>query len=183
MSKIKVYEGQSIYDVAVQQYGSVEALFYLLADNNLNLDSNLKSGAELEVRDSIIKAAALVIKKNNQVVNNMAYLYQEDTDTITIIILKINPENEGNDGSILIDVEGGSSPYMFLWTNYEGATVSTSQNLTAAAAGTYNVTVTDSKGRTETIQNLSINLIDDNTYLTDSDSKVFIDQDYNKITV
>jgi hypothetical protein len=183
MSKIKVYEGQSIYDIAVQEYGSVEGLFYLLADNNLTLDSNLKSGAELVVRDSIIKAAALVIKKNNQVVNNMAYLHQEDTDTITIIILQINPEDEGKDGSILIDVEGGSSPYKFLWTNNEGATVSTSQNLTAAAAGTYNVTVTDSKGRTETIQNLTITLIDNNTYLTDSDGNVLIDQDHNQISV
>ncbi|MGP8214677.1 MAG: T9SS type A sorting domain-containing protein [Bacteroidia bacterium] len=47
----------------------------------------------------------------------------------------------GNTGSISISVSGGASPYNYVWSN--GATTSNIGNL---AAGTYNVTVTDSTG-------------------------------------
>jgi len=46
-----------------------------------------------------------------------------------------------NDGSILLAVSGGASPYSFLWSDG-----STNQDLTGVAAGAYTVTVTDANG-------------------------------------
>lgn len=46
-----------------------------------------------------------------------------------------------NDGSIQLDVAGGSQPYTFNWNN--GATA---QNLSSLASGNYAVTITDVKG-------------------------------------
>ncbi len=52
---------------------------------------------------------------------------------------------EGNDGSITIDVTGGSGGYTFNWQVPPGGPVigNTVQNPTGLIAGTYNVTVTD----------------------------------------
>ncbi|MBL7928762.1 MAG: gliding motility-associated C-terminal domain-containing protein [Bacteroidia bacterium] len=49
----------------------------------------------------------------------------------------------GANGAITVTVNGGTSPYNYLWSN--GATV---QNINGLAAGTYTVTITDSKGCT-----------------------------------
>jgi len=49
--------------------------------------------------------------------------------------------NGSADGSINLTPSGGTSGYTYLWSNS-----STSQNLTNIAAGTYSVTITDSKG-------------------------------------
>ena len=51
----------------------------------------------------------------------------------------------GNDGSIGLSVNGGTTPYTFLWSN--GQTTPSIVNLTA---GTYTVTVTDANGCTAT---------------------------------
>lgn len=53
-----------------------------------------------------------------------------------------------SNGSISVGVGGGTAPYTYNWSN--GAF---SQNLTNAAAGTYTVTVTDSKGCSRTGSN------------------------------
>ena len=47
-----------------------------------------------------------------------------------------------SDGSILLEITGGSPNYTYAWTGPDGFT-STDQNPTGLAAGTYNVTVTD----------------------------------------
>lgn len=49
----------------------------------------------------------------------------------------------GGNGSVNLTVSGGTSPYTYSWSN--GATT---QDLSAVAAGTYNVTVTDDNGCT-----------------------------------
>ncbi len=54
-------------------------------------------------------------------------------------------------GSINLAVNGGTAPYSYVWSN--GAT---SQNATGLAAGTYSVTVTDSKGCTSSSASINI---------------------------
>jgi len=53
--------------------------------------------------------------------------------------------NGGSNGSVILNVSGGTSPHTFNWSNG-----STSQNLNNVSSGTYTVTVTDSKGCTAT---------------------------------
>jgi len=50
-------------------------------------------------------------------------------------------EVEGNDGSIEIDVTGGTLPYTFQWSNG-----SNNQNISELTAGVYTVVITDSNG-------------------------------------
>jgi gliding motility-associated-like protein len=54
--------------------------------------------------------------------------------------------NGGSDGSITLTVGGGTEPYSFQWDNGAG----NSQNPTGLPPGTYNVTVTDAEGCTNT---------------------------------
>ncbi|WP_417368168.1 T9SS type A sorting domain-containing protein [Flavobacterium beibuense] len=53
--------------------------------------------------------------------------------------------NGGNNGTVDLTVVGGTPPYTFAWSN-----TATTEDMTGLEAGTYNVTVTDSKGCTAT---------------------------------
>jgi hypothetical protein len=57
------------------------------------------------------------------------------------------------DGSITLTVNGGTTPYTYLWSN--GAIT---QNLTGLAAGSYSVTVTDAHGCTTAVGPVAITL-------------------------
>ena len=48
---------------------------------------------------------------------------------------------EGSDGTASVEVEGGSSPYTYLWSNNDETA-----NIENQAAGTYSVTITDANG-------------------------------------
>lgn len=61
-----------------------------------------------------------------------------NTATITLSTVSDVSCNGGNDGSININITGGTPPYSYAWTN--GATT---QNLSNLVAGTYSVLVTD----------------------------------------
>jgi hypothetical protein len=50
---------------------------------------------------------------------------------------------EGSDGTASVEVEGGLSPYTYLWSNNDGTA-----NIENQAAGTYSVTITDANGCT-----------------------------------
>jgi gliding motility-associated-like protein len=60
----------------------------------------------------------------------------------------------GNDGSITLDIVGGTNPYQFVWSN--GSTVQDPENL---SAGNYSVIVTDANGCT---YKASVELIEPN---------------------
>ncbi|MCA1750775.1 MAG: SprB repeat-containing protein, partial [Flavobacteriales bacterium] len=55
----------------------------------------------------------------------------------------------GNTGAIEIEVEGGVAPFIFAWTG-PGGYVSSDQNISGLAPGTYNVVVTDAGGCQDT---------------------------------
>ena len=62
----------------------------------------------------------------------------------------------GNDGSALVNVQGGYSPYTFLWDNNENTATASSLN-----AGLHNVTVTDANGcTTQCSVNINIKEVD-----------------------
>ncbi len=60
-----------------------------------------------------------------------------------------------NDGTIGIDVSGGTPPYNYNWTR-NGSTFSNSEDLSNLAPGTYEVTVTDANNCTPITQSFSI---------------------------
>ena len=53
-----------------------------------------------------------------------------------------------SDGSIIINISGGTNPYTYYWSGPNSFT-STSQNIQNLVAGTYNLTITDANGCTE----------------------------------
>ncbi|HRY33015.1 MAG TPA: dockerin type I domain-containing protein [Bacteroidales bacterium] len=66
-----------------------------------------------------------------------AVIVQPDEITWTDSIIDVNCSGVSN-GSILIEVDGGTTPYSFLWSNG-----STMEDLLGAGAGTYYLTITD----------------------------------------
>ena len=70
---IVVEQGQDIFDLAIQEYGSVESLFVLLADNRaIDLTTELASGATLQIQETpdttdIPDLVAMKWFRNNQV--------------------------------------------------------------------------------------------------------------------
>ena len=60
-------------------------------------------------------------------------------------------QNGASDGSISLDVSGGTNNYTYSWTkNDDNSFSSTSSNLNNLSVGTYNVVITDSNGCTQT---------------------------------
>ena len=63
--------------------------------------------------------------------------------------------NGDTDGSINLNVSGGSTSYTYSWTGPNSFTATT-EDISALEAGTYDVTVTDSLGCTQTLQVIKI---------------------------
>jgi hypothetical protein len=63
--KIKVVDGQSIYDIALQWAGSVEAVVEIAEANYFSLDDALAAGRELEVPRVHNKKLADYYRNNN----------------------------------------------------------------------------------------------------------------------
>lgn len=51
MKNIKVKSGQTLIDIALQEYGCIEGLVYILEDNALSMDSESYAGQALIIRD------------------------------------------------------------------------------------------------------------------------------------
>lgn len=67
----------------------------------------------------------------------------------------ITPELGGNDGSVQLNVTGGTANFTYAWSGPNGYT-STAQNPSNMAGGTYSVTVTDANGCTTTVTDIFV---------------------------
>lgn len=54
MRKVVVLENQNIFDIATQEYGGVEGVFWIMTDNNIpDLDQEMATGTELYIREGV----------------------------------------------------------------------------------------------------------------------------------
>lgn len=65
MYKVKVLEGQTLYDISIQVYGCPEGVFELVKYNDLSIDQKLVPGQELLVLDTVPELNA-----NNKAIAN-----------------------------------------------------------------------------------------------------------------
>ena len=87
----------------------------------------------------------------NACIISAAYTITTPSELIASCALLRNVDcNGGSDGSVSVNVSGGTSPYLYLWSN--GVTTASNANI---PAGTYTVTVTDDNG-CEAICQLSV---------------------------
>lgn len=70
------------------------------------------------------------------------FVVSNNTGTLAATNELVTDENCGQgDGSISLDITGGTTPYTYNWSNSE-----TTEDITGLSAGTYNLTVTDGSG-------------------------------------
>jgi hypothetical protein len=188
MKEIKTHFSQSIFDLAVQYYGSIDAVWNIIDDNNLSdgLDTDLTGGQILRIRTDVeFNTTAEYFSRFSQVINNSDYdVIPGIVTTIKIMLVSVVNESSGGDGSITIDVSGGVLPYSFEWRNQEtNVVISSAQNLNAASGGIYKVKVTDAESNTAELQNITISVSDNNVYLVDDFGNIISDENGNPIVV
>lgn len=88
----------------------------------------------------------ITVTDANGCTETTAVMITEPAATLALTTTQVNVDCNGNaTGSIDLTVSGGTAPYSYLWDNAE-----ITEDLTGLAQGTYNVTVTDASGCTET---------------------------------
>lgn len=71
MKSITVQKGQSIYDIAIQHYGSLNYVVKLCSDNNIELDAELTAGQLLSIDDTIgVVGVKSIFTLNSLAANN-----------------------------------------------------------------------------------------------------------------
>ena len=67
MSKVVVLNGQSLFDIALQEFGTVEAVFDIALLNELSVTDSLDAGTELSLPSSTDTDELILkhYKKNN----------------------------------------------------------------------------------------------------------------------
>ena len=80
MRQIITVKGQTLFDIAVQEYGNAEAVFQIIQDNNLDNMNELPSGytmpveADLDIAHPLKEGLVIVIQdfieKQNTVIAN-----------------------------------------------------------------------------------------------------------------
>lgn len=53
MKQIKAASGQTLIDIAIQEYGCYDGVFILMEDNNVGLGADVLPGATLVIRDEV----------------------------------------------------------------------------------------------------------------------------------
>ena len=179
MPNTTVKPNQSIFDIALQEYGIAEAAFDIVAANGLDLNVDLKVNQELVLPEVAGADTEVVeyIKSEGIVIATDKILDSEGMELpLKIILIEIRNEISGGDGYIGIMVTGGAKPYSYSWKDSDGVQVSSSQNLNGASAGTYSITATDDKGQQVSLVDLIVSAGDDNVYLVDEFGNFITDE-------
>lgn len=113
MPKYIVKSGQTLFDISVYLYGTIEGMFDLLISNpELSMASDLKAGQELEYHDGFVINQGIVdtfASENTAIVNGERRVYYKPIDKKLIAIIKVSPELDmieftiSGDGSMYID--------------------------------------------------------------------------------
>lgn len=186
MKDYVVQYGQSIYDLSINLYGDLSKVWDIIDDNGFvnGLDTDLEGGQVVLIREGVDLNANTITEYFTRfpaIVNNSDYEYTGIVGVLEVILKAIGNEVKGGDGYILIDVVGGSAPYSFEWKNQDtGEIISNSQNLTAASAGRYSVTVTDADGIVVTLTD-SIIVADTVVYIIDEFGNYIVDGQSNNL--
>lgn len=91
----------------------------------------------------------LTIEATNGCVFEFQYTVNEPTPVDVNVVSFSEPQcHDGNDGSIDVNVTGGSSPYSYSWT---GGITASSEDLDQLESGTYQLIVTDDNGCEDTV--------------------------------
>lgn len=83
---------------------------------------------------------------DNGTASNCTYVETFQINEPTTLFANVNGTTtscDGTDGSVDLNVNGGTTPYTYLWSDANG---STTEDLSNAAGGTFTVTVTDANG-------------------------------------
>ncbi len=120
---------------------------YNLLFNNQVLTNNLNNGDTYEIKNIKKGSYEIYVIDDNGCLTNV--INREVTGPESPISIDafeiISPTENNNDGSININISGGTSPYEYSWIGPNNFS-STSQNLTNIEEGTYTLLITDDKG-------------------------------------
>lgn len=101
---------------------------------------------------------------SNGCLDSLTAITVSEPESITIEVLKVTPAIcENNNGSIEVDVSGGTGTYRYFWTD----SVSTNNNATNIFAGIYDLTVLDAFDCKTTMEGIGVNLLE-TTLLVDT---------------
>lgn len=73
---------QSVWDVAIQEHGSIELALNVMSDNSLTPNSELVSGQELSIRETSTVASALMVSETPAVEPRLYTRQAEDEQSI-----------------------------------------------------------------------------------------------------
>lgn len=132
--------GQSTGTISISATGGNSGYTYLWADGSVGASrTNLPAGSYvLTLKDS------KNCQKDTTIVVSQPAAALSLSSTVTSVGCF-----GASTGAVDLSVTGGTSGYTYLWSN-----AATTQDLTALAAGSYTVTVTDSKGCISTLNNV-----------------------------
>lgn len=107
MRKVRVGNNQSIYDIAVQEYGSLDAVSFLMSDNHIGVTGKLVPGTLLMVRDTPLDAVTVRQLRARGVSPAAGDAYRVDewtlqsvAGTVSVLYVRINGRvlySRGND--------------------------------------------------------------------------------------
>lgn len=115
MATYKVKGGQTLFDIALHLYGTIEGLFDLLISNQeLSMTSNLVPGMELEYHEEFIINQGIVDKFEDEgmiIANGERHVYHKSPPEDLVAILKVPEDLDvvefsvSGEGSMFIDWE------------------------------------------------------------------------------